>query len=271
MGCPQTSFLQMLNATTRYEVENGEYSLCLEKERNEVDVGAVMEKRKKKKKRMWIPQAAMAKGRKEAERQRMNHIAVERNRRKLMNSRLSVLHALLPSSLVQRNDQASIVAGTIDYIKSLEQLLISLQAKKTQHMKNNQLNLTTSSSSSDTDNNNDIAKAASTPILDFLISPQHVAYTESKCGIDVKATVVQGHVNLKIVGKRNQGQLVRAIGTLEEFRLSVMHLNITSLDASSVLYSLNLKVEEECKMKSADEIASLVHQIFNYLNTCCVD
>lgn len=60
--------------------------------------------------------------------------------------------------------------------------------------------------------------------------------------MDVQAIVVQGHVNLKVAGRRRSGQLVRAISALEELRLSVLHLNINSLDPSSILYSLNLKV-----------------------------
>ena len=60
--------------------------------------------------------------------------------------------------------------------------------------------------------------------------------------MDVEATLVQGHVNLKVAGRRQRGQLVRAIAAMEELRLSILHLNITSLGPSSILYSLNLKV-----------------------------
>ena len=38
----------------------------------------------------------------EEERQRMNHIAVEKNRRKMVNQHLAVLHSLMPECYIQR-------------------------------------------------------------------------------------------------------------------------------------------------------------------------
>ncbi|KAK9094265.1 hypothetical protein Scep_025734 [Stephania cephalantha] len=62
--------------------------------------------------------------------QRIMHITVERNRRKQMNEHLSVLRTLMPSFYVKRGDQASIIGGVVDYIKELQQVLQSLEAKK---------------------------------------------------------------------------------------------------------------------------------------------
>nr|QDF82401.1 transcription factor bHLH57-like isoform X1 [Cymbidium goeringii] len=196
----------------------------------------------------------------EAETQRMTHIVVERNRRRLMNEYLAALRSLMPSSFVQRGDQASIIGGAIDFIKELEQMLLSFQAEK-------------SNRSSPADGEGRWSPAAAT-VSGFFVSPQYTGYScglrrgdEGENEVDVEVTAVQGHVNLKVVGRRRPGQLVRAIAAMEELRLSVQHLNITSLDAVSVLYSLNLKMEEDCKLGSADEIASAVHQIFSYINT----
>ncbi|TVU33307.1 hypothetical protein EJB05_25117, partial [Eragrostis curvula] len=61
---------------------------------------------------------------------KMSHIAVERNRRKQMNEHLAVLRSLMPCFYVKRGDQASIIGGVVDYIKELQQLLRSLEAKK---------------------------------------------------------------------------------------------------------------------------------------------
>eukprot|EP00249_Psilotum_nudum_P011210 c2302_g1_i2 orf=125-1039(+) len=62
--------------------------------------------------------------------QRKTHIAVERNRRKQMNENLAILRSLMPGSYVQRNDQASIIGGVIEFIKELEQLLQVLEGQK---------------------------------------------------------------------------------------------------------------------------------------------
>ncbi|KAL5207400.1 hypothetical protein ABZP36_031835 [Zizania latifolia] len=61
---------------------------------------------------------------------KVSHITVERNRRKQMNEHLSVLRSLMPCFYVKRGDQASIIGGVVDYIKELQQVLRSLEAKK---------------------------------------------------------------------------------------------------------------------------------------------
>ncbi|AQK70052.1 Transcription factor SPEECHLESS [Zea mays] len=61
---------------------------------------------------------------------KISHVAVERNRRKQMNEHLTVLRSLMPCFYVKRGDQASIIGGVVDYIKELQQVLRSLEAKK---------------------------------------------------------------------------------------------------------------------------------------------
>jgi len=58
---------------------------------------------------------------------------------------------------------------------------------------------------------------------------------------NIEVVVIQNHVNLKVQCQRRPGQLLKAIVALEDLRLSVLHLNITSLH-SFVFYSFNLKV-----------------------------
>ncbi|KAJ0974461.1 hypothetical protein J5N97_016426 [Dioscorea zingiberensis] len=203
-----------------------------------------------RKKRKRPRPATCCKSPEEVESQRMTHIAVERNRRRLMNHHLASLRSLMPPSYVQRGDQASVVGGAIDLVKELEQLLLSLQAEK--RLRDEEA----------------ACACASAPLETFFISPQYTSFSNGGdgAGVDVEATVVQGHVNLKIVSARRPGQLVKAVAALEELRLTVLHLNVTSMDSSSVLYSLNLKMEEECRLGSADEIATAVYRIF-----CCIN
>ncbi|XP_074556746.1 transcription factor MUTE-like isoform X2 [Curcuma longa] len=216
-------------------------------------LAAGSERRKRKRPRP----AAASKSVEEAESQRMTHIAVERNRRRLMNDYLATLRSLMPPSYVQRGDQASIIGGAIEFVKELEQHLLCLRAQKRQRAPND---------------DDVVAFSAADSLHDgFFVSPQYRDYSEGDeegIGVDVEATLVQGHVNLKVAGRRRQGQIVSAIAAMEELHLSVLHLNITSLDASSVLYSLNLKMEEACKLGTADEIATAVHRIFSYINAC---
>ncbi|PON97197.1 Basic helix-loop-helix transcription factor [Trema orientale] len=217
-----------------------------------------------------------AKNKEEVESQRMTHIAVERNRRRQMNDHLNVLRSLMPTSYIQRGDQASIVGGAIDFVKELEQLLQSLEAQKRMRKAeggNGVDNSVCSSSSSS-------STAAAMPsnglfmsLSQFRIGPEEENITSLGDGVraenkseaaDIEVTVIQTHVNLKIQCPRRPGQLLKAIVALEDLRLAILHLNITS-SHTTVFYSFNLKIEEGCKLGSADEIAGAVHQIFRFI------
>lgn len=120
---------------------------------------------------------------------------------------------------------------------------------------------------------------------------------EQSSKLQIEATVIESHVNLKIQCRRKQGQLLRSIILLEKLRFTVLHLNITSPTNTSVSYSFNLKVlltcitkkkknpyfkiidigekiqsffvlchaqmEDDCNLGSADEITAAIRQIFD--------
>ncbi|CAA7391544.1 unnamed protein product [Spirodela intermedia] len=206
-------------------------------------------KRKRKRKRFQPP----TKNIKEVESQRMTHIAVERSRRKLMNEHLSSLRNIIPPYFIQMGDQASIIAGTIEYVKQLEQLLQSLLSERGERDRRHTYFSSTSPLTS------------IYPFREFFPSPKYTIHTSrspTTTEVDVAATVVQSHVNLTVLSRQKPGQLLRAVSELENLHLSVLHLNVTSFD-SSVLFSLNLKIEEECKLGSTDEITAVAHQIFS--------
>ncbi|XP_024932304.2 transcription factor bHLH70 isoform X1 [Ziziphus jujuba] len=223
-----------------------------------------------------------AKNKEEVESQRMTHIAVERNRRRQMNDHLNVLRSLMPTSYIQRGDQASIVGGAIDFVKELEQLLQTLEAQKKMRKSeggggsNNGSDTPVSSSSSS-------AMAVASNGMFMSLSQYKIGSEESNNNnnnnngdevtaenkseaADIEVTVIQTHVNLKIQCPRRPGQLLKAIVALEDLRLSILHLNINT-SHSTVLYSFNLKIEDGCKLGSADEIAGAVHQIFRYMES----
>ncbi|KAJ4850243.1 hypothetical protein Tsubulata_018308 [Turnera subulata] len=220
---------------------------------------ASRERRKRKRSRP-------AKNKEEVESQRMTHIAVERNRRRQMNDYLSTLRSLMPPSYVQRGDQASIIGGAIDFVKELEQLLQTLEAQKRIGSAD-----TTASIGVGPDN-----LFTSHP-QQFNVGGQESGSSSSYCEnqetrkrisevaeIEVR-TAVQNHVNLKVQCLRRPGQLLRAVIALEELRLTVLHLNISSSE-TNVLYSFNLKIEDDCQLGSEDEIVAAVHQIFSIIS-----
>ncbi|TKY74403.1 Transcription factor bHLH96 [Spatholobus suberectus] len=200
-----------------------------------------------------------AKNKEEIENQRMTHIEVERNRRKQMNEYLSVLRSLMPSSYVQRGDQASIIGGAINFVKELEQLLQSMGGRKR------------------TDQANENVGVNGSPFAEFFTFPQYTTRaTQSNRGTttmaqnqeqkqwavaDIEVTVVDSHANLKILSKKQPGQLMKIVVGLQSLRLSILHLNVTTLD-DMVLYSISVKAEDGCQLNTVDEIAASVNQLF---------
>lgn len=158
-----------------------------------------------------------------------------------------------------KGDQASIIGGAIDLVKELEQLLETLQAQKRMRIAQDYLKVLAQDQEyrsvnkmggcnkeeeeevegggrSNTNNRNSNSNSGCGELM----------RAERKSGAaEVQVTMIQKHVNLKIeyYGRRTKGsaQIVRAIVALEQLRLTVLHLNITSLD-TSLLYSFSLKV-----------------------------
>ncbi|KAK7337813.1 hypothetical protein VNO77_18400 [Canavalia gladiata] len=196
------------------------------------------------------------KNKEEIENQRMTHIAVERNRRKQMNEYLSVLRSLMPDSYVQRGDQASIIGGAINFVKELEQRLQFLGAQKEKEGKSDM------------------------PFSEFFTFPQYSstggggggcdnsAATNEEMGevqsgiADIQVTMVESHANLKIRSKKRPKQLLKMVSALHGMRLTILHLNVTTT-GDIVLYSLSVKVEDDCKLGSVDDIAAAVYQMLD--------
>ncbi|KAH9316254.1 hypothetical protein KI387_024881, partial [Taxus chinensis] len=229
-------------------------------------VGTRMEGRDRRKRK----RSKTCKNSEEVESQRMTHIAVERNRRKQMNEHLAVLRSLMPGSYIQRGDQASIIGGAIDFVKELEQLLQSLQAQK-RRRESEELGYSPNSP---------------IPFNGFFQSPQYTSYSaqwknsndsfndvtsdltaENKSAVaDIEVTMIETHASLKILSQKRPAQLLKTIAALQSLRMTILHLNITTVD-QTVLYSFNVKIEDECQLTSADEIATAVHQIFSIIHS----
>ncbi|KAL4029523.1 hypothetical protein IC575_007741 [Cucumis melo] len=219
---------------------------------------------KKKRKR----KAKVCKNKEEAETQRMTHIAVERNRRKQMNEHLSVLRSLMPESYVQRGDQASIVGGAVEFVKELEHLLSTLEAKKLQILQQevDQHQEQEMNSDNNNDNNNKLFSFASLLMNNSdqnnYSSQYSTKYTsKSKASsADIEVTLIETHANLRILSTRSHRQLLKLIAGLQALRLTILHLNLTDFHPL-VLYSISLKVEEGCQLRSVDDIAAAAHHM----------
>ncbi|WOL09538.1 transcription factor bHLH96-like [Canna indica] len=217
------------------------------------------------------------KNKEEAENQRMTHIAVERNRRRQMNEHLAVLRSLMPESYIQRGDQASIVGGAIDFVKELEQLLQSLEAQKRalqQQSAGKSPSTNDHTGSSSSSNSNSSNGADSPPFSQFFSFPQYSwchttqdrppPESQPPALADIEVTLIETHASVRILSPKRPGQLFKMVAGLQNLRLSILHLNVTTLD-SMALYSLSLKVEEGCSLSTVDDIAAAIHHMLSLI------
>ncbi|PQQ14338.1 transcription factor bHLH94 [Prunus yedoensis var. nudiflora] len=198
-----------------------------------------------------------SKNKEEIENQRMTHIVVERNRRKQMNEYLAVLRSLMPQSYAQRGDQASIIGGAINFVKELEQLLQSMDSNKRskQQPLAEFFTFPQFSTRATQSNNNSAGVQANEPNMAQSNSNQWAA-------ADIEVTMVDSHANLKILSKKRPRQLLKMVAGFQSLRLSVLHLNVTTVD-EMVLYSVSVKIEEGCLLNTVDEIAAAVNQMLS--------
>ncbi|KAJ8530737.1 hypothetical protein K7X08_023618 [Anisodus acutangulus] len=203
-------------------------------------------KKKRKRSRM--------KSNEEVENQRMTHIEVERNRRKQMNDHLHVLRFLMPSSYVQRGDQASIIGGAIEFVRELEQLLQCLESQKRRKLYGD-------------DSSTSLLEIQNPPNLP-LGNENEVGFQEEiaeskSCLADVEVKLTGfDNAMIKILSKRSPGQLINTISALEDLQLNIIHTNVTTIE-QTVLYFFNVKISGETRF-TADNIANLVQQIFSF-------
>ncbi|KAI5066138.1 hypothetical protein GOP47_0018762 [Adiantum capillus-veneris] len=178
----------------------------------------------------------------ELESQRMTHIAVERNRRQQMNHHLNVLRALMPSSYIQRGDQASIVGGAIRFVAELEQVLQSLRLQR-------QLTEQTAGSFSH------VAECKTSHVRE----ESHACSESSSVRVQVNMAS-SSSILVKVLVPRRPRQLLHTLQAFNLLSLKVQNLSVTSLDIS-MLYSVNLKVEEQCKFQNPFQLAKSIHHI----------
>ncbi|XP_004509733.1 transcription factor bHLH71 [Cicer arietinum] len=242
-----------------------------EEEEEEERIGNSKQMVQGRKKRRRKPR--VCKNKEEAETQRITHITVERNRRKQMNEHLAVLRSLMPESYVQRGDQASIVGGAIEFVKELEHLLQSLEAKKLQLLQQE----VAQSNEDDTSISKLMIRP---PFAQFFVYPQYTwsqnpnKYTsKTKAAIaDIEVTLIETHANLRILTRRRTGQLTKLVAGFQTLFLTILHLNVTTIDPL-VFYSISAKVEEGFQLGSVDGIATAVHHILGRIeeetSLCC--
>lgn len=86
------------------------------------------------------------------------------------------------------------------------------------------------------------------PLAQFFIFPQYSTRTTENestaaaaAAADIEVTMVESHANLKILSRKQPGQLLKMVAAFQTLRLTILHLNVTTVD-QMVLYSVSVKV-----------------------------
>ncbi|CAN0902908.1 Transcription factor MUTE [Linum grandiflorum] len=167
-----------------------------------------------------------------------------------MNGHLSLLRSLMPSFYVKRGDQASIIGGVVEYIKELQQVLQSLEAKKQRKAYTEEPSPTTSSSSS---SNNIILNDGDNTI--------HELVAKSRSSVaDVEVKFSGANLVVKTVSYKIPGQVVKIISALEDMCLEILHVSINGVD-DTMHNSFTIKIGVECQL-SAEELAQQIQRTF---------
>lgn len=232
------------------------------------------------------------------EHKNITHITVERNRRKQMNEHLSVLRSLMPSFYVKRGDQASIIGGVVDYIKELQQVLSSLEARKQRKSYYEVLSprlipsprVALSPKKPPLSPRVNLPTSPRTPTSSYKprsplmipqgyhireLSPSHSSSSTTNSAIDslnelvansnsrnanVEVKFCGANVLLKTVSGKIPRQAVKIMSAIEELSLEILNANIGTIDETMV-NSFTVKIGIECQL-SAEELAQQIQQTF---------
>lgn len=201
----------------------------------------------------------------EVESQRMTHIAVERNRRKQMNEHLRVLRSLMPSSYVQRGDQASIIGGAIEFVRELEQLLQCLESQKRRRLYGDGARpMGDAAMAVQQQQPQMFAANDEGKVVEYESGVQEETAESKSCLADVEVKLLGFDGLIKILSRRRHGQLIKTIAALEDLQLAILHTNITTIE-QTVLYSFNVKIGGEARF-TAEDLANSVQQIYSFIH-----
>ncbi|CAN4112750.1 unnamed protein product [Withania somnifera] len=176
-----------------------------------------------------------------------------------MNENLKVLRSLTPCFYIKRGDQASIIAGVIEFIKELHLVLQSLEAKKRRKSLRpspgpspRPLQLSPTPQSPFTHNNlKELGACCKSPVA------------------DVEAKISGSNVMVRTISKRIPGQVVKIINVLEKLSLEILHLNISTM-LDTVLHSFVIKIGLECQL-SVEELTVEVQKSFSSSDVFCIN
>ncbi|KAJ1690903.1 hypothetical protein LUZ63_015058 [Rhynchospora breviuscula] len=208
-----------------------------------------------------------------------SHITVERNRRKQMNEHLSVLRSLMPCFYVKRasGDQASIIGGVVDYIKELQQVLESLEAKKQRKLCSEVLSPIQASSPhlllspkppfspklglpisprTPLPESPYKCNALQSQILDKIVLPTQSMSSTALAMADVTVEFAGPNVLLKTISQHIPRQMLKIVAVLDNLSLEILQASISIVNGT-MLNSFTIKIGVDCDLSIEDLVQEI--------------
>ncbi|CAM0914074.1 unnamed protein product [Alopecurus aequalis] len=216
--------------------------------------------------------ARPAKSLEEVESRRMTHITVERSRRRQTKEYLAKLRSLMPSSYVNRVTAGHPPNRNIRLSTSFEEEDQALTINRIIRFKfepeypvcvsctPTAIFLRGYKYPSFFPKTNQAFPSTFSLLSSSIYKIRATSGSKPSAVADVEVTMVESRANQLILSRRRPRQLLRLVVALHGRRLTVLHLNMTSA-GHMVLNSLNLKVEDDCRLFSEAEIATTAHQV----------
>jgi hypothetical protein len=144
-----------------------------------------------------------------------------------------------------QGDQASIVAGAINFVKELEQTLQSLEAQKRAGARRVEPPFAGFFSFPQYSASGVVSGAASSDNNNASLSgggDHHQQCAPRRGEADIEVAVAESHANVKVRTPRRPRQLLRMAVAMQCLGLTVLHLNVATTADNVALYTFSLKV-----------------------------
>ncbi|RWW57575.1 hypothetical protein BHE74_00035620 [Ensete ventricosum] len=169
-----------------------------------------------------------------------------------------------------QGDQASIVGGTIELVRELEQLLQRLESQKRRRLFGGG------------EAPKSVMDGPPLPLqqrhqvnrlhLDHSSRLREEIAENRSCLAEVEVRLLGFDAMIKILSRRRPRQLIRTIAALEDLQLAILHTNIATIEPT-VLYSFNVKARPISTSQIASESLCTAEDIANSVQRilCFID
>ncbi|KQK13836.1 transcription factor bHLH19 [Brachypodium distachyon] len=173
------------------------------------------------------------------------HIMAERKRRETMNQRFIELSTVIPG--LKKMDKGTILTDAARYVKELEEKIKSLQASSSDRRMSIESVVLIAP---------DYQGSRPRPLFSAVGTPSSNQVPE------IKATISENNVVVRIHCENGKGLAVRVLAEVEELHLRIVNSNVTPFSASTVIITAMAKLDEGFTI-NAEEIVGRLNSVLH--------